>query len=431
MESEKSKGATSLSLKTILIYSVANIGCLALDSTFDQFNIFYYVHHKLTTPLLIGIAVLFGRIVDALANPIVGYWSDRKYGVRGRRLPFVVSGVLPMTIFFILFFRPIFKDAVSNFIFAAATCGGMLFFYTYVVAPYLALLPDLARTTDDRVKMSSWVSIFGIVGIIVGFVVAGILVDTLHSFFLMAVIIGGISLATFMITALGIKERPVAREDRVQLSFWESVLPALKSKMFLIYIFSISSFWVGFKVLQTSINFVFTTMFGKPEGYGGTFGMGGMILVWLLATPFIFLIVRKIGKKRTYYMALLAIAVISSLQGLIPYITFMNPLIYYHIVICFFGIPFAALLVIYNAILGDIIDHDAKTTGYRREAMYYGMEGLFTKTARGIGSVSVAFLFAVFGDPSVSHAGILAAGPFCGLFAFLGFLLFLRYPLNE
>ena len=51
---------------------------------------------------------------------------------------------------------------------------------------------------------------------------------------------------------------------------------------------------------------------------------------------------------------------------------------YLGLVFCF-GVPFAALLVLYNAVLGDIIDLDEKTTGFRREAMYYGMEGFFTK----------------------------------------------------
>jgi len=469
--------AFEMSLKMMFLYSIANVGALALDSTFDQFSAMLYINRGvLANPMLLGIAIFIGRSVDALANPAVGYWSDTSYGKRGRRVPFILKGTIPMTLLFILFFFPVtnmpavyswmtsnigglleFLSLATNsifrpfgisltrnesvdFLYATLTCSGMLFFYTYVVAPYLALLPDLARTNDDRVKLSTYQSLTGIIGILIGFVIAGLLVDYFlykqgsgdYSYGYMGFIIAILSALTFYIMAFTIREKPIAEEDRARIDFWKSILPSLRNRPFLIYIFSISSFWVGFKVLQTSINFVCHKMFGKSEAFGSYFGMGGIILVWLLSLPLVFTVQKKFGKRAVFAGALLAIAVISGLQGFIGLLPGELGLYYYLFLIFCFGVPFAALLVLYNAVLGDIIDLDEKQMGFRREAMYYGMEGFFTKTARGLGAVMIMMLFQIFGRPTeTNHTAMVLAGPMCAVFAFIGFLLFSRYPIKD
>ncbi|HOO56677.1 MAG TPA: MFS transporter [bacterium] len=517
------KQVAEMTVGAMILYSVPNIGSMILDTVFEQFGAVLYVDHKLiTVPILYGIAVMIARVFfDAFANPVVGYLSDTGYGKRGRRIPFVLKGTLPMVLFFILFFIPVSKTAffqnifgnetktvaashenysvndeegtlaidysfdvrvggsetpavagaegvatepeggheqdsvkqkkfselspaekkknVFNFIYATITLCMFLFLFTYVVAPYLALLPDLARRSDTRVKLSTFQAITGIIGTAIAFVACGAVVQQFldkgyssFSYTWMAVIFGILSLITFYLMAFTIKEKPIAKEDRVKLKFWECVIPALKSKAFLIYIFSISSFWVGFKVLQTSVIFVCKHMFGMSETFGSVTGMGGMMLVWLISTPFVFMVQKKFGKRAVFGFSLLIIAILSSLQGLIGLIPHEFGLIYYLVLLFIFGMPFAALLVLYNAVLGDIIDLDEKQTGYRREAMYYGMEGLFTKTARGLGAFMVMLLFQLFGTPSpANHMALVISGPVCGIFAFLGFVLFLRYPIKD
>lgn len=440
MSVKNNTNIANLPLSTMLLYSFANIGSNTIDMTFDTYTTMLYVDHKLiTVPILFGIAVFIGRVVDALANPIVGWLSDTHFGPRGRRIPFMIKGSIPLIAFYILLFYPTLKGNIPNFIYATICCSGMLFFFTYVCAPYLALLPDIARTNDDRVKVSTYQSIFAILGIVVAFIVAGLIIDSymngghgLRSYSYMGVIIGLVCFITLCITAFSIKEKPILKENRITLDFWGSVLPSFKNRLFLLYVLSISSFYIGFKVLQTSINFVCKYMFGKSEAFGSYFGMGGMIGVWLISTPMVFFFQKKFGKRKVFSIALLIISVVSFLQGFIGVIPKSIALYYYLGLIFCFGVPFAALLVLYNAILGDIIDIDEKNTGYRREAMYYGMEGLFTKTARGIGTVMIMLLFQVFGSPSpTNYTALIVSGPICGIFAFIGFILFSKYPIQD
>ncbi|MEW5945921.1 MAG: MFS transporter, partial [bacterium] len=126
------------------------------------------------------------------------------------------------------------------------------------------------------------------------------------------------------------------------------------------------------------------------------------------------------------------IALISPLQLFVAEAArFVDPALYYHVVIGLLGFPFALMIVLYNAVISDVIDYDETVTGFRREAMYYGMEGFFTKTARGAGSALAVSLFWLFGHEAGKYFGLLLAGPACAVFALLGALVFSRYTLGE
>jgi len=476
MENKMTKGKngelTPLGMKIILLYCVANVGMMVLDTVLDQYAVFFYAPRRTEggaaagavmafAPLVLaGLALNFGRFMDALANPIVGYLSDRTSTRWGRRIPYVLFGSIPMTIFFIMmFFPPLQSESKWNAVWFAFTCGGFLFLYTLVVAPYLALIPELAKSSDDRVKLSSWHAIASMLGLIIGSVATGVIVTKAgggtNGIRTMAVSMGILSFATIIFTALTVKEGPVTKEKVAKISFMQALAPAFKNKHFLIYIFSISSFWLGYKVLQSSTIYVCTVILNKPEGYVSAI-MAGMLVVLLLSIPLVFTLYNKFGKKKLFLAGLAMMMLFSPLQGLVMKAgAFMDATLFYHIIIALMGFPIALMLVIYNAVLSDIIDFDEKQTGFRREAMYYGIEGLFTKTTRGIGSSLSAVLFALFGLDAASGSafsgitrsitefftsvglgagpatGLLLAGPICAVFSLAGVIIFSKYTLTK
>jgi len=432
-----------MKLQAMLIYCLANIGMMVLDTILDQYTVFFYAPKKsgadaaahaaiqFAPIALAGLALNFGRVVDAIANPIVGFLSDRTKSRWGRRIPYMLFGSIPMTAFFVLMYTPPIKhNSNLNAIWFGIMCGGFLFLYTLVVAPYLALIPEIARTSDDRVKLSSWHALASMLGLIIGAVVSGFLIKP-FGIRGMAICMALFSLATIMITALCVKERPLKEEKVAKLSFKDAIVPTLKNKHFIIYAFSISSFWLGYKVIQSSTIYICTVVLKKDEGYVSVV-MAGLLLVLLLSIPFVFWLYSKFGKKKLFLTGLFLIMVLSPLQFFIDKVgVIINPLIYFHVIVALMGIPIALMMVIYNAVISDVIDYDEKQTGMRREAMYYGMEGLFTKIARGIGSSLSALLFAFFGLEAGRATGLLLAGPFCAFFALIGVLVFSKYTLSD
>jgi GPH family glycoside/pentoside/hexuronide:cation symporter len=94
------------------------------------------------------------------------------------------------------------------------------------------------------------------------------------------------------------------------------------------------------------------------------------------------------------------------------------------------GPAVGALLVLGRVLIADVIDEDEKRTGLRREAMYFGMQGLLTKVSFGVGPLLATQLFAWFGNTADEPLGILLCGPVAGVLALLGWAAFRRYPLE-
>jgi GPH family glycoside/pentoside/hexuronide:cation symporter len=81
-------------------------------------------------------------------------------------------------------------------------------------------------------------------------------------------------------------------------------------------------------------------------------------------------------------------------------------------------------------LIADVIDEDERRTGLRREAMYFGMQGLLTKVSYGVGPLLATLLFTAFGNTAEQPLGILLCGPAAGVLALLGWVAFRRYPLE-
>jgi GPH family glycoside/pentoside/hexuronide:cation symporter len=95
------------------------------------------------------------------------------------------------------------------------------------------------------------------------------------------------------------------------------------------------------------------------------------------------------------------------------------------------GLPVATISVLQRPLIADVIDADEKLTGYRREAMYNGMEGLFTRSASGLAWVVSSQLFILFGATKENPGGILLCGPVAGALLFIGLMYFRKYPIEK
>src|SRR5665213_3475538 len=110
-----------------------------------------------------------GRLTDAFYDPFIASMSDKSRHKQGRRIPFMKWAILPAVIFCGLTFCPIVKaESVANAVWLTLT---LIFFFmgvtTYII-PYNALLPELAETSAEKVKLSSFQQVGFVIGIILG-----------------------------------------------------------------------------------------------------------------------------------------------------------------------------------------------------------------------------------------------------------------------
>ena len=164
-----------------LAYNASTAGWALLDSIFMTFYVVFllppkekiaegmiaYISNRTFLGVLtvLGSIMIFGRIVDAVADPLVASWSDRSRSHLGRRRLFLILGGLPLAVFPVLiFFPPVPDTSWVNAVYLALIFGGYFFAFTVYVGPYLALIPELGHTKAERIGMTTAQGYFSLLG---------------------------------------------------------------------------------------------------------------------------------------------------------------------------------------------------------------------------------------------------------------------------
>jgi GPH family glycoside/pentoside/hexuronide:cation symporter len=424
--------ANNLSLFRKLAYSTGYLGTILIGELALMWIIFFYAPPEGTIfapALLVGSVVFFGRIVDAIADPLVGYFSDKSKSRFGRRIPFIAIGTPFLVLAWILIFHPpVAAESAMNAVYLAVVLGFFWIFFTVVVAPHLALLPEIVSTRSDRINLTTYMALFGVVGLFIAFLGSGLLIDHFN-FGVMAMVTGAIAFASFYVPVLFIRETARSSAKEVTLPLIEAIKQCFRNQPFLYYVFGYLLVMMGISITGAAAPFIVTVLMGAGEEWAG-YAMGMMIGVALLFFPIINYLAKRLGKKLIFATSFLIFSILVAMFGTIGLFPF--PPFYYGVVlIALAGIPVSSFLVLANAIIADVIDHDEKITGFRREAIYFGVQGLLMKLGHGVSALIFTSLLHVFGRTPAEPLGVTLAGPVAGALAFIGFLIFRKYPFQK
>ena len=112
---------------------------------------------------ILGLIMIFGRVIDAIADPLIAFLSDKSKSKFGRRRFFLMIGGLPLAICAVLiFFPPVASTSFINAIYLAVIFGLFFFFYTMYVAPYIALIPEFGHTEKERLNITTMQGYFAL-----------------------------------------------------------------------------------------------------------------------------------------------------------------------------------------------------------------------------------------------------------------------------
>jgi len=166
-------------------------------------------------------------------------------------------------------------------------------------------------------------------------------------------------------------------------------------------------------------------------------GTAGILLVILLLVaaiffPLISYAAGKLGKKQTFTVAMFWFSFFSSLFPLVKLIPGLNPKVFGFLIYFLVAPPVAAVLVLQRPLISDVIDYDEKLTGFRRESMYMGAEGLITKMAWAISFLIAPGLMKLFGNTAEHPWGILLNGPVAAILLLAAtFYFWKKYPFQR
>ena len=386
---------------------------------------------------VLGSIMIFGRIVDAVTDPLVASLSDRSKSPLGRRRTFLLIGALPLAASVILiFFPPVPSASIANGFYLALIFGLYFFFFTVYVGPYLSLIPELGHTNKARINMTTSQAYFSLIGagmvMIGGPLLVGHFMKTVSpviSYRKMAVIFALTGAVIAYLAVIVVDEKRFSDAKPSKTPLLESFKKTISSKPFVIYLVSNIALWFLFNIVRSSAIHIGITLLGGNEAFASNM-FSILIVSAAICFPIVGMIARKYGKKLTMISGLLSFAVFSvavSLSGL----TFVDARVWGLTSIALMGFPVAVLMVIPNVLLSDLCDLDYRITGERREAMYFGVQGFFMKLNLGISTATLAFLYSAFGKDISNPLGVRLAPIVGSVIAVIGIAAMINYPEKE
>lgn len=440
-------------------FSVPQIGVSVAGTVLGSWLMFYLVppDDEVTAGkvVLIGAGVygmleLWGRIVDSIADPFIGHWSDGTKTRWGRRLPFIVIGTPLLALSYLaLWFLPFEPESLGNTLYLGLALTAYWIFFTVVLGPYSALLPELATSSRGRIVLSTVMGLCGAVGAILG-LASGELVSAfpdgatllgvhIPSGIQLVAVIGAAAYLLCLAPMLNIRETPHTAAKEVQGSLLDGVRSAARNPAFMPVVGIAFCFKLAGAMMITMMPYLSTQVLERIEGQPGLVepGMGEawqgrllgiVMLLAVLIMPFIASLGRRMSHKRLMLLAgsLYALGMLSlPLIGLLP-----DPAWGAVAVMVVLSFPTSIAFVMPAVLFADVIDYDEVRTGLRREGIYNGAVAFLTKWSEGLAKVAVVAILAL-GNSRSDPTGIYLVGPAAGVFMLLGLYFFRRYPQEQ
>jgi len=401
-------------------------------------------HDKLINTAVYSGIVLVGRVLNGVAEPWIGYFSDRCDSSFGRRRPFILLATpLMAASFALLWFMPFEPMSVGAAMWFFVFYVLNNFFSACVMAPYMALMPEITNDRQVRITISASQGVWGMLGNLVvasvgpvdnaledgvdvfGYNMSGLqLISTIMSF---------VMVILCWMPLLAVKERPVEKHQISDFSILGELKVAFSNSAFISYITYMSMTITGVSMFQAASPFICTVVLetegglvqpGKGETWVGIFAFITLIGA-LIGTPIISVLAKRFGKKRILLIAAGLMVVTFFLVFFIQYMS--DPGIGMLVFMIVGALPITATFTLPNAVFADVVQHDEKITGKRREGMYTGARLLVIRVVTGVGSFLLMPIISI-GDTPENPIGIMLIYPIACLASLIGFVAFLRYP---
>lgn len=429
--------ADTPSVRTDILYSLINLGSTVLWSIVSGWLLYFYLPpagegSSLVPAALYGVTILSIRVITAFLAPGVGHLSDHSRSRYGRRLPLMLGSALPMAVSFVLLWTPpVQRTSGWNLIYLGIVFLIYNLAYTVNQVPYMALLPELARSDRHRVRMSAWASSFFLLGMMVGAAAGPLIAYTTYRF--AALVYAGLALPLLCLPCLGLEERDchqIHPDERLTLR--DGVTIMLRNRAFLILTATGILYWSVTTFVQSIVPFVVTEICQLTKTETIAFYIPA-VTGSLACYPLLTWMSDRWGKSTVFSASLLASAVaLPGLMAIGPW--FPLSLKSQGIVwITLQAVTMAGVTMLPPAFGAEITDHDETLTGQRREGAYYATWGLLDQAINGVASALLPLILLLGRSQSDPRGplGVRLVGPLSGILMLVAFLIFRGYPFRH
>lgn len=404
--------------------------------------------------LLIGAAFIIYGIWNMFNDPLVGYFSDKRYNFIskwGRRYPWYLIGALSYAWAYLLIFIVPFNNVIGMFIWLLITLNVFEFTFTLWQANYLALFPDKFRSQKERTNVGLWTTIWGVIGIALGVLLPPLIIGdyaNIGNYLIAAVVVSVIGFVMALFSLYGVKEDEdlierelkllEEQEAREELSFFQVLKLGVKDKNFMAYVMTYFGHQVLTVFMLGSLAYWIKFVIGSSDTDMETIISAGFLVAVLVSAPLWAKIGDKVGNRKAFIYGTVATSIL-----LIPMI-FISDLIFTTISIALVGVGIGAIWVLMYPCFSDVIDNIVVETGVKREGALTGVRTFFGRAPIILWGIAVPLIHLLTGYVPTTSAGKDVQTPLAIfgirlhmaiiplIFYFIGFLLmYFVYDLDQ
>lgn len=420
-------------LSIIWIYACGQLGWSLMNYCISQINYFYLPPQETSTTAifpsylpsitfmgltLLGILSFSGRFFDAIIDPYIANLSDKKNHRIGKRKFFMAIAALPLAVTSYLIFSPI-TEGVSWLNAIGLALSIFIFYISFAlyVIPYSALISELGHVPEDRLRISTIISITWALGFLIGN-----LLPALQGFlesrgypsvqaFKMAM--SGFSVLAFifmMIPVLFLNEKRYTIQNDTAIDFKYAIKAVFKNKNFKYFSISYLLYWISLTFIQSGIIYYVTIIFKMDKNMASLFGVVSFFSSFLFY-PLLPFLERKWRKRR---IILYSFWIFCGLFGIV--ILPISTELRFWIISIVAAFPLATFGILPNTIVADIVHQNETETGVNQSGMFYGVAAFMMKLGISIANLifpSLLILGKSIDNPLGIQLSIVSAVIFC------------------
>lgn len=459
-----SASATRLPLGRKLGYSAGQLVELIVGGTLNVFILFYATAVCGLPGGLAGLALGAGLVVDAILDPLIGSLSDGWRSRFGRRVPFMVVGLVPLVLTFNLIFAlPATLSTTGLFLWLTLLSILLRVSLSTFSLPYQALGAELTSDYSERSALAAWrwgIGMIGLVAVIgLGY---GVFFDgpgglsRRPAYLMLTLTLSGLIVAgAFLAIRTGLATRELQRETAhsaqpIHHRLFGEIAEVVRNRTFRI-LFSASLLLHIAQGLNQALSLHLGVFFWGLDSEQMQAMMIAAVFGLVCGAPLVGPLGAKMEKRTLLIVGMIGLVTCYTvppalrLFGLLP-LSGASLTGFLVLGATLLGLMFALSTIAFISIIPDAADEHEYLFGARREGLYFAGWSFANKAAHGAGLLIAGVVLQLIhfpvnvADPGAAAVAIpertlhwlgFAGGPGSGLLALLGAVIVLLYRGNR
>lgn len=390
-------------------YTVGSIGDSAAYNFVISFLSFFMTTVAGVSPAVSGTIIAVAIVWNAISDPVIGLMIDNSKGRKGRRRPFILYSLVPMSAGLMLLFLNVDLGQTQKNLFFLILA---LIFWTGYSAfniPFYAMGSVITTDDKERIKISGWREAMAFVGVFVGTSVPTFLVGKLAerslssttSWAIAAAVVAVITFVTIFImwrSTKGwepIEAEPAAGTKKSVREMFGGVVSLLRNRSYIVIILSALFCNVFMTLFNASVLYYTTYVMGVSEDRAAIL-FTVMTICSIAFIPIITWLALRVD-KRTVYVSGIAFSGVIMIAAKFIGIPGLGWAIAYVIAV---GVGTAAYWLFIFNFLYDVVDIDLLQTGKSQDGIIMSFYSLLLKLGGAVASLVLGLLMQIGGfDP--------------------------------